>query len=213
MRNLLLVLAVLLAFGVLLWPESEEKLAESTGADVVSASASALQRAPAITAEEKNRLDEQQAEQKENAAAVESSNVALPRRYFPEAKVLSRVEIPSANGELRVLKTVETNMAEPYVVVEEVFQGAAKLENLIEQSAMVANQLLVAPVEGVTEERLVGAIQRAGAVDVKKSGDNFLATFPALPDDPRAVETFRQRLIASADFELTIEPNYIRKLY
>ncbi len=210
MRKLLLALAVLLALGVALWPENEEKLAEKTETDAVSVSASAPQRGPAITAEQQKRLEEQQQDSQTTESA---SNVVMPRRYFPDAKIVSRVEVPGANGELRVLKTVETTMAEPFVVVEEVFQGTAKLENMIEQSAMVANQLLVAPVEGVTEERLVGAIQRAGAVDVKKSGENFLATFPALPDDPRAVETFKQRLIASADFELVIEPNYIRKLY
>jgi hypothetical protein len=206
--RIVLALAILLSLGVFLFSEEEKQLTKLEETDQVSVSSSAAQRAPAITKEEQRALEEQQKE-----TVQEESNIVAPKRYFPGAKVLSRIEIPSANGEIRVLKTVETNLKEPYVVVEELFQGSTVAANLIDQSAMVANQLLVAQPEGIEVERLFLALRSAGAVEIHKSGDNFLATFAALPDDPRALEQFKERLLASADFELVIEPNYIRKIF
>lgn len=211
MTKLLLLLALFVA-ALWLVPERKREDAGRTESDSVSATTAAPARpepeAEAVTpaAAPDDGVADRQDEEHPNL-------IVAPRRFFPEAKVVARVEERAAGGEFRVIKTVETGMSEPYVVVEELFRGGESPENLVEQTAMVANQLLVAPPEGVGDERLLAALRKAGAVEIKKVGASYLATFPAFPDDPRALDKFKERLVASADFEPVIEPNYIRKIF
>ena len=48
---------------------------------------------------------------------------------------------------------------------------------------------------------------------MKEISGAFLATFAAQPMDPRALDTFMSRVREVAGADVTVEPNYIRKLF
>lgn len=206
MKGILALVLLVLLFALIFRDEDRKEQSDSSD-QVVSRIAAPAKLPPARSEASAEEAPKQTEQEKAIVTPV------VPNRYFPGAKEWSRMERRENNGDLRVIKTVETHMKEPFVRVEEVYRGGAVAEkNLTGQAAMVANQLLIALPDGVEEERLLAALRIAGAIDVKRAGEDYLATFPARPEDPAALEEFRERVISSADFELVIEPNYIRKL-
>lgn len=153
------------------------------------------------------------------AASVDSPEVTAiqlpPSRFFPNAKVVARVREPAgANGVERVIDTVETKMHQPYVRVERILSPRkAGGQRVTREVAMVANQLLLQKPESVSGADFARMLARAGASEVKPIGDTYLATFAAEPRDPRALDTYVSRVREVAGADVTVEPNYIRKLF
>ena len=138
-----------------------------------------------------------------------------PRSYFPKAKVVARVrEQPQADGRFREWETIETSMKEKYVRVERTFLPDAngKLQTVAE-AAMVANQVLLMKPAELEVARFEEILRQAGAIDLKPVGAAFLATFPARPQDPRALETYIARVKELAQVDFPVEPNYLRKMF
>ena len=144
--------------------------------------------------------------------AEEEIPAVLPRLYFPDAKVIARhVSEPDAEGRVRVTKTVEAR--EKLVRIDEVYEGgSADPDHLMDQVAMVANEVLAQRPDSMGEAEFLSLLERVGALKVKKTGAAFLVTFTAEPRDPRAVESFRERLSAELPPGAVVEPNYIRRL-
>ncbi|MGZ3686014.1 MAG: hypothetical protein ACXVCI_19320, partial [Bdellovibrionota bacterium] len=120
-----------------------------------------------------------------------------------------------AQGRQRVIETVETGMKEPYVRVERTFKqdSSGVQHQLGGEVAMVANQLLLEKPDGLDKAAFKQLLKQAGAQDVKEIGEAFLATFAAQPLDPHALDTFMSRVKEVAGADVTVEPNYIRKLF
>lgn len=137
-----------------------------------------------------------------------------PRSIFSHAKLISRVESePDEAGRVKVIKTLETNMKQRFVRLEETYvEGKAVLQNLVEQTAMVANQLLTQKPAAMAEERFVQLLGETGADEVRKVGDSFLVTYHAEPDNPLALDAYISRMKSAVE-GLVVEPNYIRRLF
>lgn len=135
--------------------------------------------------------------------------------YFPKATVISRAVDPvDAQGRQRVIETVETTMAEPYVRLERTFsrEGGGP-QRAGSEVAMVANQLLLQKPDSLDKATFQNLLRQAGARQVKQIGDAFLATFAAQPQDPRALDEYVGRVRAVAGAGVMVEPNYIRRLF
>jgi hypothetical protein len=145
---------------------------------------------------------------------VEPSAVAVPPEYFPGAPVIATVTLEGKKtGETIVLKTVETDLKQPYVRIEETYRGTGKDRHLIDQAAMVANQVLVRKPAEATEEDFLEVVRGAGATDLKKMSSSYLVTFPARPEDPQALDAFMERLRLASQGKIVMEPNYVRKIF
>jgi len=144
-------------------------------------------------------------------AAPAASGGFVPT-YFPKAKIVARVADPAdAQGRRRVIETVETNMKERFVRVERTFRADGKPASA--EVAMVANQLLLEKPAAVAVGDFVVALKKAGALEVKQIGEAFLATFSSKPEDPRALDAYLSRVKEVAGADVTVEPNYIRKMF
>ncbi len=137
--------------------------------------------------------------------------------FFPRARLIARVSDPvDSSGRSRIIETVETSMKQPYVRVERtVVMGENGKAEVKSEVAMVANQLLLQKPLSFEKEPFLDALQKAGADEVKEIAEStYLATFTARPNDPRALDDFvsRVREMAGAD-SMTVEPNYIRKIF
>lgn len=146
-------------------------------------------------------------------AGAPASQAFIPA-FFPSSKVVATVTDPiDAQGRQRVLETVETNMKERYVRVVRTFSVAGGVRRLREEVSMVANQLLLEKPEGVDAEAFARQLRAAGALDVKAIGEAFLATFTSQPENPHALDSYVSRVKQVAGATVTVEPNYIRKLF
>ena len=130
--------------------------------------------------------------------------------YFPKARIISQVEAGGGREEEKhVIKIVETKMQQPYVRLEETYSG----KELVDQLAMVANELIVQKPEAMADTQFTDILARAGAVSVRRAGENFVAVFPADPDNPKSLDGFIRAIRAAAPTDFWIEPNFIRKLF
>jgi hypothetical protein len=210
MKRKILVLLMLLGFGYIYWGTTSRQHFASA---VVREETTLIHAAPLAAA--KNIAQEKLAEAS-LAAAAESEALPpmAPARLFPGAKVISFVESAAdAQGKVHVIKTLETKMKQKFVqVVETYIDGEASEANLVEQHAMVANQILAQKPEAMTEDRFLRVLGETGASDIKKVGESFLVTFQAEPQNPHALDGFLARVRGSAD-GLVVEPNYIRRLF
>jgi hypothetical protein len=155
-------------------------------------------------------------EARDEVAAAPAAEASPVPAFFPKARVVARVlDAEDAHGRQRMLETVETSMKEPYVRVERTFQRDARgaLHELRNGVAMVANQLLLQRPEATGVAEFERRLRRAGAVDVKELGEATLATFPARPQDPRALDAIMARVREVAGAGVTVEPNYLRRLF
>jgi hypothetical protein len=150
-----------------------------------------------------------------NPPEIQSSGAnLLPKRFFPESPVVSVLESSTANGEILVVKTVETKREQPFVRIEETYRiGAGGQRELVDQVAMVSNQLLVDRPEAISEKDFFSLLQTAGAQSMKKTGLAYLITFPAEPSNPKALESFREKVLAVSGGAIVVEPNYIRRIF
>jgi hypothetical protein len=151
-----------------------------------------------------------------SAAPDRAAPAAFIPTFFPKAKVVAQVADPvDAKGRERVIETVETGMREKYVRVERSFTRDAQgvLHKASADLAMVANQLLLEKPTGLTTAAFTLLLKQAGAIDVKPIGEAFLATFQAKPEDPRALDAYMSKVREVAGARVTVEPNYIRKLF
>jgi hypothetical protein len=209
MKKITLLFVLALSLGAL-WVSGGKRVLE----EEVSRSALGRTAETAASVGAAPQASASPAETVDSVRAISSVPVR-PSAYFPGARVLSSVTVEGRHrGEVLVIKTVETEMNEPYVRIEETYREAAggAGRELVNQAAMVANQILVSRPQGVDEQTFVNVLFSAGAVDVKKRGAGYLATFPAAPEDPRALDSFIERVRESSGVALVIEPNYIRRL-
>jgi hypothetical protein len=155
------------------------------------------------------------AEPLKEEAAVTTDDPVIPT-FFPKAKVIAEVADPvDAQGRQRVIQTVETSMKEPYVRVERTFvkKATGGRHQVGGEVAMVSNQLLLEKPDSLDKATFETLLRQAGAKDVTEIGDAFLATFAAEPRDPHALDTFVSRVKEVAGADVTVEPNYLRKLF
>ncbi|MGE3263429.1 MAG: hypothetical protein AB7K68_16750 [Bacteriovoracia bacterium] len=205
MKRKIILLAMALALGLVFWDMPRERQ---------------LASGPKVEAQDQitSVAHGPKAEPVEAAVAEAEEHGALPaiapRLLFPAARVLSRLESAADSaGRVRVIKTVETAMRQKFVRVEEVYvEGKAESANLVEQNAMVANQLLAQKPAAMDEERFRRILEGTGASEIKKVGEGFLVTFQAEPENPLALDSFLSR-VKSAVAGLVVEPNYIRRLF
>jgi hypothetical protein len=135
--------------------------------------------------------------------------------FFPSVKVVAKVVDPAqADGRFKEFETVETSMKERYVRVERTLipDGAGKLR-LVSEIAMVANQILLMRPEALDAAKFQEVLRQAGAIEVKPVGEAFLATFEARPQDPKALDSYIAKVREVAQTDISIEPNYIRKMF
>lgn len=136
--------------------------------------------------------------------------------FFPQSIVISSVRDPERDdGSQRVIENVETTMRDKLVRVERLVQPLADGgSRVVEEVAMVANQLMLQKPVGMASYMFLDLLSQAGAVEVKElDGDAFLATFRAQPDNPRALEAHSAKVQELAGVDITMEPNYIRKIF
>ena len=149
-------------------------------------------------------------------AVVPSQDDPVIPTFVPKAKVVAEVADPvDAQGRQRVIETVETSMKEPYVRVERTFvkKATGGRHQVGGEVAMVSNQLLLEKPDSLDKATFETMLRQAGATDVTEIGEAFLATFAAEPKDPRALDGFMSRVKEVAGSEVTVEPNYLRKLF
>lgn len=199
MRRLLPTLVLTFALGIYLSGHNHSVDKAPVEESEAAAVPAALPQGAADTAEED---------------ALSADAQAIPV-FFPKANVVAKVADPvDAGRRQRVIETVETGMKEPYVRVERVFErrngGARQVGGEI---AMVANQVLLEKPEALDRATFERLLRSAGANKVEPVGDAFLATFTAQPADPRALDTIMNRVKEVAGAEVTVEPNYLRKVF
>lgn len=213
-RKTLIFALVLLAAAVCWWDDRRQAAPAGSTFAPSAAAEEGITRGISAASAGVTSVNEAQALSADATPAPELPAVA-PRLYFPGAKVLATYQAAaSADGSVRVVKHVETGMEEKVVRLEEVYEGGVvRADHLVDQIAMVANQLLTKPADGVAEERFLGILRAAGATDVRPVGESFLVTFAADPRDAQALDGFRARLLAAADGAVVAEPNYIRRLF
>jgi hypothetical protein len=208
----LLFLAMALALVFVLWrkPEVRPTAQEST---LAAEQVRSVAAAPAPAAGETEAVQAAATEAAPTGAAGEALPAVAPAKLFPHARVVAQVEVAGERpGEVRVIKTVETNRKERYIRVEETYTGGAiNAAGLVRESAMVANQLLTQRPEAMAEESFVRILSETGAAEIKKIGDAFLVTFHAEPENPRALDAYIARIKAALG-SAVVEPNYIRHL-
>lgn len=210
-RKIILVVTILAVAYVLWLPSVRQPAAEQTKevSEVIS-----TQAAAPVSAAEVAEVREEEPVAELTREAETPLPAVTPRLLWPNARVISRVEMePDAQGRVKVIKTVETRMKQKYVRIEETYvNGRVESANLVQQNAMVANQILAQKPRAMGEERFVQILGESGAHEIKKIGDNFLVTFTAQPQNPQALDSFLTRVKAAVS-GLVVEPNYIRRLF
>ncbi|MGZ3694733.1 MAG: hypothetical protein ACXWQO_11160 [Bdellovibrionota bacterium] len=211
-RKKLIVLLAALCLALVFWGKADR------GSDPVSEQENLQQdqiatksAAAALSEPVKNK----QAGEGESLSGDSSALPAIaPKALFPGAKIVSREESAAdSSGKVHVIETMETDMKQKYVRVEETYiDGAVNQANLVQQNAMVANQLLAQKPEAMAEERFLQILGETGASEIKKVGESFLVTFRAEPENPHALESFIAK-VKGAVGELVVEPNYLRRLF
>jgi len=150
--------------------------------------------------------------EEESEASVSPSSIISPSSFFPDAKVISSVWVEGNKPDEKILiKTVETEMKYSFVRIEEVYKGSGSEGSMIDQAAMIANQVLIQN-PGVSEEIFAAGLKAAGAIETKSLQSATLVTFEARPEDPQALESYIARLRQVLGKEIVIEPNYVRKI-
>lgn len=197
--------------GVNSFSDVTRKTKEASDA-ISKVSSSASEVAKKVALEAKERMPAA-SDYDPSSSDSERLNMVAPSSYFPHAKIVSLVEEKLSDGTVRVLKTVETTMKEPYVRIVEIYKGSRDEANRVDQVAMVANQLLLQLPQGMTEQKFYEGLVSAGASHVKKVGEDFLATFSAQPENPRALDEFMARVKKAVGTEVVVEPNYVRKMF
>lgn len=209
-RNLLLASGILFAFYLIF--RDQTPLEEKALMKEFDAPAAAPWKNPS-----KEKAMATEVIEEEPASGAEPAAQALPLPSFlPQARVIASVTGPEASDGRRVLvQTVETNMNDRYVRVERVIAPTLSGgTQVLEETAMVANQLLLVKPENMAAYDFLDMLGRAGAERVKElQGGGYLATFSADPSDPMALDTYKARVQELAGVEITVEPNYIRKLF
>jgi|GEM_PF-5213137 len=149
----------------------------------------------------------------ETRASEEESQFAPA--FFPESKVVASVRDDRSDGNQRVIENVETSMRDKLVRVERVTEPMSDgSSRVVQEVAMVANQLMLQKPAGMASYMFLDLLSQAGAVEVKElDGDAYLATFNAQPSNPRALETHVAKVQELAGVDISVEPNYIRKLF
>lgn len=208
------------------WPGQEvrkKKYAEAQSAvDQVSLVSSAAGKGKA-RAESSGAAENRASEEAEAATAAPEASalpmVVLPAQgsgdsgYFPGASVVaSTEELSDEEGEVRVVKTLETDLSERFVRLVETYRKEGEDRVLERQEAMVANQLLLRKPDGAAEDEFLAGLQQAGALEVKVVGGGYLATFESRPGEPNALNLFRERVREVLGTSVVVEPNYIRQL-
>lgn len=219
-RNLLLASGILFALFLILRDQSKFE-AKQTGGD--NGNARTEEVAPVgetvpMVEPTKHLATEVEDEDlaRASAPALALEKVAEVPMYFPRAKVVARVSEPAGEeGQRRVIETVETSMRERFVRVERVISPLSDgSQHVTSEVAMVANQLMLHKPAGIASYMFLDLLGQAGAVHVRELGDDtYLATFEAQPSDPRALEANVAKVQELAGVELTVEPNYIRKIF
>ena len=134
-------------------------------------------------------------------------------RMFDGANVVSSVTEPGpVEGQETTTKIVETNLKQPYVTLEEIYDTVDGKKVMIDQRAMVSNQLMLQMPDGVTEEAFFAALRQAGAVELRAIDGAVIATFEARPNEPKALDGYLARVKEILGANVTVEPNYVRKL-
>lgn len=137
----------------------------------------------------------------------------MQQEFFPRAKVISSITLPGKKvGEVLVIKTLETDLKQPFVRVEETYIGEGPTRQMVDQAAMIANQILVRRPKDVLEADFVTILEKAGAIALKKMTSGYLVTFQARPEDPQALDSYMEKVRTLAPATL-IEPNYVRKIF
>ncbi|RZA06105.1 MAG: hypothetical protein EOP11_11175 [Proteobacteria bacterium] len=150
------------------------------------------------------------------AAAPARPVIEKPAEYrgmFADAPVISSMtEYGPEPGQETAIRIVQTKMKQPYVKIREIYEERNGQRTLVDQQAMVANQLMLQRPAGVGSASFLSALRGAGAVDLKPAGDAVVATFESRPHDPKALDDYMARVREILGTEVTIEYNYIRKL-
>jgi len=136
--------------------------------------------------------------------------------FFPKAKVIASVSDPERDdGSHRVIENVETAMRNQLVRVERILQPSSDGgSRVVEEVAMVANQLLLQKPYGMAAYIFLDMLSQAGALEVKElEGNAYLATFDAQPGNPRALDSYTARVQELAGVEIAVEPNYLSKIF
>jgi hypothetical protein len=132
---------------------------------------------------------------------------------FADAPVISSMmEYGPEPGQETATRIVETKMKQPYVKIREIYEERNGARVLVDQQAMVANQLMLQRPAGVEESVFFEALRSAGAKELKTVGDAVVATFESRPHDPKALDDYLARVRELVGAEVTVEPNYIRRL-
>jgi hypothetical protein len=212
-RNLLLASGVLFALFLLLRDQSRFE-EQSQGNE--NGNARLKQETPVPVTEPTNHLATDVLEDEEVSQAGQAGGAGEAPSFFPSSRVVASVTEPAgADGRQRVIETVETSMRERFVRVERVLSPAADGgSHVTSEVAMVANQLMLQKPSQMADYIFVEMLGRAGALNVKELGEGaFLATFEAQPADPRALDSHVAKVQELAGVEITVEPNYIRKIF
>jgi hypothetical protein len=203
MKRKIIVLLLALCLGHALLRKSAEKPLNETQADLLQA-VSGAPRDPTALASSPEVLPEQKREEEEKAI---TAPVVAPRLFFPEARVLASAQAEvDSRGNVHVIKTVENK--QKVILIDETYEGGT----LVDQIAMMANQVLAQKPDGLADERFMAILGEVGASDVKRAGESYLITFQAEPENPHALHTFMARLKMAMNGEIVVEPNYIRRL-
>lgn len=203
----LLILAWAMGGRPLPFLGKQEELAATSPPTVVDQ----IEQKFAATKHSPNEEPQKAPEQEESSMAP--FNLISPASFFPDAKVISSVWIDGKRPDEKILiKTVETDMKYSFVRVEEVYKGSGADRSLIDQAAMIANQVLIQRPDDISDENFLAGLRAAGAIESKPMQSAFLVTFEAKPEDPQALESYVARLRQVLGKEIVIEPNYVRKI-
>lgn len=208
--SILVILAVLFTYLVLTRDEYipsspvQEQVGAKLSSEKISSALEVEKVSPSPATGERTVQDE---------VISKASAPVLPSGFFPNAEVISSVEIAGDSpDESKIIKVVETKMEQPYVRIVETFVGRGPSKQLVGQAAMVANQVLLGIPNGINEGAFVEILVQAGAEDVRKVGAGLLATFTARPEDPLALDAFIAKVREVSKVDVVIEPNYLRKI-
>ncbi len=208
MKRIILLAGILFALTLILRDQSEVG-GSGEVAELKWPSAIEQLRSPAKNFEEPLATEVLE----EETAGAEAESVPA---FFPQSIVISSVSDPERDdGSQRVIENVETTMRDKLVRVERLVQPLADGgSRVVEEVAMVANQLMLQKPVGMASYMFLDLLSQAGAVEVKElDGDAFLATFRAQPDNPRALEAHTAKVQELAGVDIAMEPNYIRKIF
>lgn len=148
-----------------------------------------------------------------HATEVVEEEHAVPA-FLPEMRVVASVSEPEGeDGRKRVIESLETSRREKFVRVERTMQAYSDGgSRVVDEVAMVANQLRVKRPVGMATYMFLDLLGRAGATEVTELDEGaYLATFQARPEDPLALDAFSAKVQELADVEIPMEPNYLHR--